>query len=183
MQRHAPARSLAVQSAFCPQGEGLQGSIGAGAGAGINNYINIILQHFPNTLTSGDSGTASEGVSCVSRITATLGNVIGNMTGGVVATHPWTWVNTVLGHTGQMPGTLGVDDTLWFTLDIRVPSVVSDTSTAGSLALLSTESVDPTGRGTAWLDYDWQDGTWGRKWLTRAQLVITNSYLVATGNW
>ena len=77
------------------------------------------------------------------------------MTGGVVATDPGTWVNTVLGHTGQMPGTLCVNNTLWFTLDIRVPSVVSDTATAGSLTLLCADSIDPTGRGTAWLDYDW----------------------------
>ena len=50
MQRHAPALSLAVQIAFCPQGDGLQGSTGAGAGAGINIYINIILRHLPKNL-------------------------------------------------------------------------------------------------------------------------------------
>ena len=155
MQRHAPARSLAVQRAFCPQGDGLQGSIGAGAGAGINNYINIILRDLPKTLTSGNSNTANEGVSCVSRITATLSNMIGDMTGGVVATHPWTRVNTVLGHTGEVPGTLCVNKTLWFTLDIRVPPVVSDAGTAGSLSLLCADSIDATGRGTAGLDYDW----------------------------
>ena len=151
MQRHAPALSLAVQRAFCPQGEGLQGSIGAGAGAGINNYINIILRDLPKTLTSGNSNTANEGVSCVSRITATLSNVIGDMTGGVVATDPGTGVDTVLGHAGQVSGTLGVDNTLRFTLDIRVPSVVSDAGTAGRLALLGTDSVDPTGGGVAGL--------------------------------
>ena len=67
------------------------------------------------------------------------------MTGGVVATHPGTGVNTVLGDTGEMSGTLCVDSALWSTLDIRVPSVVSDTATAGSLALLSADSIDPTG--------------------------------------
>ena len=81
--------------------------------------------------------------------------MVGNMTGGVVATHPRTGVNTVLGDTGEMSGTLCVNNTLWFTLDIRVPSVVSDTATAGSLALLCADSIDPTGRGTAGLDYDW----------------------------
>ena len=81
--------------------------------------------------------------------------MVGNMTGGVVATHPRTGVNTVLGDTGEMSGTLCVNNTLWFTLDIRVPSVVSDTATAGSLTLLCADSIDPTGRGTAWLDYDW----------------------------
>ena len=81
--------------------------------------------------------------------------MVGDMTSGVVATHPRTGVNTVLGHTGQMPGTLCVNKTLWFTLDIRVPSVVSDAAAAGSLALLSTDSIDPTGRGAAGLDYDW----------------------------
>ena len=73
------------------------------------------------------------------------------MTGGVVATDPGTRVHTVLGHTGQVPGTLGVDNTLWFTLDIRVPPVVSDTGTAGSLTLLCTDSIDPTWRGVAGL--------------------------------
>ena len=162
MQRHAPALSLAVQRAFCPQGDGLQGSIGAGAGAGINNYINIILRYFPARLTSGNSSTANKGITRVSRVTGTLSNMVGDMTGGMVATHPWTWVNTVLGHTGQVTGTLCVNKTLWFTLDIRVPSVVSDTATARCLALLSTESVDPTGRGVAGLHYDWEDGAWGK---------------------
>ena len=73
------------------------------------------------------------------------------MTGGVVATDPGTGIHTVLGHTGQMPGTLGVDNTLRFTLDIRVPPVVSDTGTAGGLTLLGTDSIDPTGRGVAGL--------------------------------
>ena len=81
--------------------------------------------------------------------------MVGHMTSGVVATHPGTGVNTVLSHTGEMSGTLCVNKTLWFTLDIRVPSVVSDAAAAGSLALLSTDSIDPTGRGTARLDYDW----------------------------
>ena len=77
--------------------------------------------------------------------------MIGNMTGGVVATDPGTGVDTVLGHTGQVSGALGVDNTLRFTLDIRVPSVVSDAGTAGGLALLGTDSVDPTGGGVAGL--------------------------------
>ena len=77
------------------------------------------------------------------------------MTGGVVATHPRTRVDTVLGHTGQVSGTLCVNKTLRFTLDIRVPSVVSDAATAGGLAQLGTDSVDPTGRGAAGLHYDW----------------------------
>ena len=151
MQLHAPARSLTVQSAFCPQGDGLQGSIGAGAGAGINNYINIILRYFPKRLTSGNSSTANKGVARVSRVTGALSYMVGDMTGGMVATHPWTWVNTVLGHTGQVAGTLCVNETLWFTLDIRVPSVVSDAGTAGRLALLGTDSIDPTGGGVAGL--------------------------------
>ena len=73
------------------------------------------------------------------------------MTGGVVATDPGTGIYTVLGHTGQVPGTLGVDNTLRFTLDIRVPPVVSDAGTAGGLTLLCTDSIDPTGRGVAGL--------------------------------
>ena len=81
--------------------------------------------------------------------------MVGDMTGGVVATHPGTRVDTVLGHTGQVSGTLCVNKTLRFTLDIRVPSVVSDAGTAGSLALLCADSIDPTGRGAAGLDYDW----------------------------
>ena len=162
MQRHAPALSLAVQRAFCPQGDGLQGSIGAGAGAGINNYINIILRYLPKRLTSGYSGTANKGVARVSRVTGALSYMVGDMTGGMIATHPWTRVNTVLGHTGQVAGTFCVNKTLWFTLDIRVPSVVSDTATARCLAPLSTESVDPTGRGVAGLHYDWEDGAWGK---------------------
>ena len=81
--------------------------------------------------------------------------MIGDMTGGVVTTHPGTRVNTVLGDTGEVSGTLRVNNTLWFTLDIRVPSVVSDAATAGSLALLCADSIDPTGRGAAGLDYDW----------------------------
>ena len=56
-----------------------------------------------------------------------------------------------MGHTGEVSGTLSVNKTLWFTLDIRVPSVVSDAGTAGRLALLGTDSVDPTGGGVAGL--------------------------------
>lgn len=80
---------------------------------------------------SRNSCTSCESVSCVSRITGTLSNVIGNMTGGIVTTDPGTWVNTVLVDTGEVPGTLGVNDTLWLTLNVRVASVVPDTAAAG----------------------------------------------------
>lgn len=53
------------------------------------------------------------------------------MTGGIVTTDPGTWVNTVLVDTGEVPGTLGVHDTLWLTLNVRVASVVPDTAAAG----------------------------------------------------
>ena len=143
---------------------------------GWNKYL---YQHHPSTssqtLTSGDSHTANEGVPSVSRVTATLGNMVGDPTGGVVATDPGTRVHTVLGHTGEVPGTLSVNNTLGFTLDIWVSPVVSDTGAAGSLAELSTEGINPTGRGVAGLHYDWQDGAW---WQVATGERVANIALV-----
>ena len=142
--------------AFCPQGEGLQGSIsGVGAGAGINKQnINIILLTLPKTLTSCNSRARREGVSCVSRVTGTLSNVVGNVTRGVEATDPGTGVYTVLGDTGQVTWTLSVQDTLRLALNVGVALVVPDAGAAGGQPLLRADGVDTARRWVTGFRYD-----------------------------
>lgn len=77
------------------------------------------------------------------------------MTRGVRATHPWTRVNTVLVNTGQVAGALGIDNTLWLTLDIRVTPVVSDTCAACSVTEFITHCIDTTWRWVTRLYDNW----------------------------
>jgi hypothetical protein len=54
-----------------------------------------------------------------------------------------------------------VDNTLWFTLNIGVASVVPDAGTTGSLVDFSAEGIDAARRGIAGLHHlYWKHCTW-----------------------
>ena len=80
--------------------------------------------------------------------------MVGDVAGGVVATHTGTWVHTVLVDTGEVAGALCIHDTLGPALDVRVAGVVADTGAAGALALLSAHRIDAARRGVTRLYYD-----------------------------
>ena len=63
-------------------------------------------------LTCGDPPAASEGVSSISLLTPTDGVVVDDLTLGEGSTGSRTGVTTLLTDTGEVTGTLAVEDTL-----------------------------------------------------------------------
>ena len=135
----------------------MHGSItSVGAGAAIKHKSKYHpFELFPIDLTCGNPRTANEGVTGVPRVTPAVGDVVVDMTRGVIATHPRTRVNTVLVDTGQVAGTLSIDHTLWLTLHIGVTPVVSDTRAACPVTELIAHCINTTRRWVTRLYNNW----------------------------
>ena len=99
-----------------------------------------------------DEGTGGGGVSCVSRVAGADGIVVPHGALGVPPAGPRTGVATLLLDTGQVVGTLSVDQTLWSAAHVRVSDVVLDTSAGSGSVPGGALCVGSTGRGVAGVD-------------------------------
>lgn len=70
-----------------------------------------------------------KGVSKVSLVADTQGDVIGNLAVGIGATQSWAWINTMKISALYCSWTVCIDDTLWSAGNIGVSKVVWDTLT------------------------------------------------------
>ena len=99
-----------------------------------------------------DESTGGGGVSCVSRVAGADGIVVPHGALGVPPTGPGTGVTTLLLDTGQVVGTLSVDQTLRSAAHVRVSDVVLDTPAGSGSVPGGALCVGSAGRGIAGVD-------------------------------
>ena len=71
-------------------------------------------------LTGGDPSAGGKSVPLISWVAAALWDMVGHGAGGVDTTHPGARVHTLVADTGKSLGTVGVDGTLGFALDVGI---------------------------------------------------------------
>ena len=108
-------------------------------------------------LTCGDPPAASEGVSSISLLTPTDGVVVDDLTLGEGSTGSRTGVTTLLTDTGEVTGTLAVEDTLWSTV-WRHSHISRQTGAGGDVVLVPALRERSAGVWQAGVDWFWPAG-------------------------
>ena len=128
LQDAAPFRS--VHSAFEPQGDGLQGSglsVILGGAETFPAKFKPFVHNIKFTLTCRYPLTRYKCISGIPRIACTCRDMTSDPTCSMSPTDSRARVDTVLVDTSFVPWALIVGYTLWLTLHIGVPNVVSNT--------------------------------------------------------
>ena len=93
--------------------------------------------------------TCREGISNESRVTSTHGAVALDGAPSMDSAYSGTRVFTFVSDASKIYGTVGIDGTFWFALDIGIALEPWETRARGCSLSVSTFGVDATGRWTA----------------------------------
>ena len=103
------------------------------------------VHRLSNRRPSGSPVADTERIAFKARLTDAAGPMVTHLAVGVGAAHPGTWVNTLVGDTGQVDGAVRVEGTLWLALCVRIPKHARDAGTGGSEVALSAIGIDSAG--------------------------------------
>ena len=126
-----------------------------------------------------------ERISLKAWVTFALRRMVCNKAGCMSSTNTRARVQTVLVYTCQITGTLLVTDTLWFTFNIRVSSIIPYAFTGCCLVSLCTVCIYTTWRWITRLNYlYWSLSCCGRitsrKWITNVvSVTCTDWYMIS----
>ena len=137
-----------------------------------------------NKLTSSLSSARDKRIPSITGVTCTLRNMVCDPASGMDTTDPRTGVFTLVIDTGLVIGTLWVGDTLRLTLNVRVPSVIKNTSARGCPSQFWTFRIGTTWRWVAGLyDFYWSLCCLSvtlNKWISnKTRIADTNWYMIS----